>query len=30
MPEVMLKLGEGLNRLRDAMRATVESVVRRP
>jgi hypothetical protein len=28
MPEVMLHLGEGLNRLRDAMRATVESVVR--
>ena len=28
MPEVMLQLGEGLNRLRDAMRATVESVVR--
>ena len=28
MPEVMLHLGEGLNRLRDAMRTTVESVVR--
>jgi hypothetical protein len=28
MPEVMLQLGEALNRLRDAMRATVESVVR--
>jgi hypothetical protein len=28
MPEVMLQLGEGLNRLRDAMRTTVESVVR--
>src|SRR5512134_1045810 len=28
MPEVMLKLGEGLDRLRDTLRATVESVVR--
>ncbi len=28
MPEVMLQLGGGLNRLRDAMRTTVESVVR--
>jgi hypothetical protein len=27
-PEVMLQLGEGLNRLREGMRATVESVVR--
>jgi hypothetical protein len=28
MPEVMLQLGDGLNRLRDAMRTTVEAVVR--
>lgn len=28
MPEVMQRLGEGLNRLRDEMRTTVESVVR--
>ncbi|MCU0974104.1 MAG: hypothetical protein MUF80_09165 [Burkholderiales bacterium] len=28
MPEVMLQVGDALNRLRDAIRATVESVVR--
>jgi hypothetical protein len=28
MPQVMVQLGAGLNRLRDAMRPTVESVVR--
>jgi hypothetical protein len=28
MPEVRLRLGDGLNRLRDALRATVEAVVR--